>query len=185
MKNLVEAYRQRLFQKIWHSMIFLKEDLRLAQAYFEGAVKICQEIVNKVVHEVGITFNLGPVSRVMKGHVPDWYGNTEEEVDSQWWKDYFTKVIAATPLWGPKSVPLQELLKEIRTSSSHIPALVGIRTEVPLFMKEEMSPPTILWSSRSQSPNSWSPSSWTTSSPCSSHQGSTLNGSGLSTISPT
>lgn len=83
MKNLVEAYRQRLFQKIWHSMIFLKEDLRLAQAYFEGAVKICQEIVNKVVHEVGITFNLGPVSRVMKGHVPDWYGNPEEEVDSQ------------------------------------------------------------------------------------------------------
>lgn len=41
-------------------------------------------------------------------------------------------------------MPLQELLKEIRTSSSHIPALVGIRTEVPLFMKEEMSPPTIL-----------------------------------------
>lgn len=72
MKNLIEAYRQRLFQQIWHSMIFLKEDSSLAHAYFGGAVKICQEIVNKVVHEAGITFNWGPMSRAMKGHVPGW-----------------------------------------------------------------------------------------------------------------
>lgn len=43
---LVEGYWQKIFNQIWHSMIFLKEASRLAHKYFEVAIAMCQSNVD-------------------------------------------------------------------------------------------------------------------------------------------
>lgn len=93
MRALVEGYRRKICHQIWHLMLFIQKASPLAQSYLEGAVAFCHGVVDEIVPEDGILFDLEMISGTMVDPPPGWNGDDNEAVDTVWWKDYLDQVI--------------------------------------------------------------------------------------------
>lgn len=53
MRNLIEKYRQKIFHKIWHSMLFIQKATPLAQSCLQGAVEHCRRLWMILLRKLG------------------------------------------------------------------------------------------------------------------------------------
>lgn len=109
--QLMETYREKIFERLWNSTLFLEKTSKAKETVFERTAKKCQEAITGA--GIGIKFNKDAISKVLDEPVPDWYGDANEPSDALWWDEIRTKVLAETSLAGLGPTPALSSLLEV------------------------------------------------------------------------
>lgn len=80
--RLMEKYRVRLFERLWHSKLYVEKIGKVIVDVFERTATHCQEVIGKVGIQVRLILDVIP--SVLDAPIPDWHGDPNEAAYARW-----------------------------------------------------------------------------------------------------
>lgn len=129
----MEGYRERLFDRLWHSKLYVEKMGKVIVEVFKRTVARCHEVVAKAGIQVHL--NLDVISSVLNAPIRDWHGDPNEAADARWWENILPKVLDEVHLAGPN--PISHI------SSFESPLLIDSPPPIILPRDKQVDPPVL------------------------------------------